>query len=278
MPNRILREGILESAAVASVPIPAQLLYYKLLSIADDYGRYHADPRLIRARCFPLLLDSVSETDVSNWLQLLTNACNGQQLIRIYQTDKGKFFQINNFGQKPRSASKFPEPPCEQLQTLASNCEQAQANDRLYVFGDVCEFGKGDTQASSQEITTETPKISLPEIEVRSLDTPETAEFEEVVGVFLSLGVPMSIQDRVRLEATWWNLLPEERAAARTAVLAEHAEWKTRARAYVPMPLNYFRERRWGRKRAVKGRDSPMTRTERAQEKAAEEFLREKAG
>ena len=51
MPNRILREGILSSERVDALSEGAEILYRRLMSVVDDYGRYFAHPTLIRSAC-----------------------------------------------------------------------------------------------------------------------------------------------------------------------------------------------------------------------------------
>jgi hypothetical protein len=57
VPNRYLREGILDSEAVNRLSEEAELFYRRLMSVVDDYGRIEANLELLRARCFPLQLD-----------------------------------------------------------------------------------------------------------------------------------------------------------------------------------------------------------------------------
>src|SRR5574343_303749 len=134
MPTRLLRDGILESEAVCSLPWAAEVLYRRLMSVADDYGRFSASPKLIRANCYPLQIDKVSDSDVGKWLAQVAEA----GLVRVYPAEDGKrYLEIVKFGQQVRSKSKHPAPPdgpCENLQTVASNCEQATANAHLDVF------------------------------------------------------------------------------------------------------------------------------------------------
>jgi hypothetical protein len=72
LPNRILRDGILESRGVNSLSDDGQLLYYRLLSIVDDFGRYEAAEDILRAKCFPLLLDRWPLTRIN---AALTDVC-----------------------------------------------------------------------------------------------------------------------------------------------------------------------------------------------------------
>jgi hypothetical protein len=57
VPNRILRDGILTSEAVASLDWASEVFYRRLYSIVDDYGRHEAGHQLLRAKCYPLQTD-----------------------------------------------------------------------------------------------------------------------------------------------------------------------------------------------------------------------------
>lgn len=113
MPTRILREGIVTSERVNSLTFAAEIFYRRLMSIADDYGRYFAHPGILRAGCFPLLLSRVSEADVKQML----SECLAADLIVIYAE---KYLFIRNFRQQTRGKSKFPEPSDI---ALLSKCE-----------------------------------------------------------------------------------------------------------------------------------------------------------
>jgi len=53
MPQRFLKPGILTSLRLARCSPWAQLLYYKLLSLVDDYSRFDAHPLLVGRAAFP---------------------------------------------------------------------------------------------------------------------------------------------------------------------------------------------------------------------------------
>lgn len=133
MPNRILREGILESELVCSLPWAAEVLYRRLISVVDDYGRFPATPKLIRAKCYPLQIDKVSDSDIGKWLTQVVEAA----LVRVYPAQDGKrYLQVEKFGQQVRSRSKYPPPPdvCDQL---LADAKQPIANAHLDVDVDV---------------------------------------------------------------------------------------------------------------------------------------------
>lgn len=109
MPNRILREGILTSERVDSLASWASEVFYRrLISVVDDFGRYYANPSLLRAACYPLKLDKVSNADVEKWLA----ECAGAALVSTYEIDGKRYLQVLDFRQHQRAAaSKFPQPP-----------------------------------------------------------------------------------------------------------------------------------------------------------------------
>lgn len=131
MPNRIIRDAILTSETVCSLGWAEEVFYRRLMSIVDDYGRYEANPQLLRSRCYPLQTDHVPVSDIEQWLIQCANA----GLVQIYNVAGKRYLQINKFGQQQRSASKFPQPPADDI-----NCYQAPANEHL----DVSVFGVVD--------------------------------------------------------------------------------------------------------------------------------------
>lgn len=115
MPNRIVREAILSSEAVASLGWAEEVFYRRLMSIVDDYGRHEANPQLIRARCYPLQTDAVKAKDVSAWME----ACQKAGILTLYSSGGKTYLQINKFQQQTRTASKCPAPDSECSQMIA---------------------------------------------------------------------------------------------------------------------------------------------------------------
>ena len=114
MPTRIIREGIISSEAVNILSPAAEIFYRRLMSVADDYGRFHAHPSLLRGACYALQLDRITDKDVSKSLA----ECVAAKLIFLYSG--GKCLQLVKFNQQCRSKSKFPEPTDNEL---LINCE-----------------------------------------------------------------------------------------------------------------------------------------------------------
>ena len=64
MPNRIIKESICESIGLTNCSVFAQELYKRLLTYADDYGRFNADTMIMRARLFPREYEAITEQDI----------------------------------------------------------------------------------------------------------------------------------------------------------------------------------------------------------------------
>jgi hypothetical protein len=156
MPVRILREGILTSERVALLSWPEEVFYRRLMSVVDDFGRYFAQVTLLRAACYPLQLDKVSDSDVGKWLLATEKA----GLVRVYPAQDGKrYVELLNFKQQVRAkASKFPGPASDcqaAAQQLLSNC-LADAKQMIATAhldgdgdGDGDDFEEADASSSS---------------------------------------------------------------------------------------------------------------------------------
>lgn len=107
MASRLIRDGLVESEPFNSISWQAQALFLRLMLKADDFGRYTAEPRLVRAAVFPIQLDHVSDLDVKTWIE----ECEEAALIVTYAVDGKRFLEIPRFDQRLRAKrSKFPAP------------------------------------------------------------------------------------------------------------------------------------------------------------------------
>jgi uncharacterized phage protein (TIGR02220 family) len=114
LPNRILREGILDSDRIESLyragraaGAQAEVLFYRLLVASDDFGRFDGRVAVIRARCFPLK-DQAQTGDLEAHLAALEAAT----LIRRYEVEGKPYLEIANARQRTRAErSRYPDPP-----------------------------------------------------------------------------------------------------------------------------------------------------------------------
>lgn len=82
--NVTIRTGILTSARVDKLSYGAELFYRRLLSAVNGKGVIDATTSILRASCFPLRIDSVSNAQVEEWV----NECVAADLVQI--DDDGK--------------------------------------------------------------------------------------------------------------------------------------------------------------------------------------------
>lgn len=104
MPNRILRDWT-DSFRVERLSAEAERLFVRLIMKADDYGRFHADERLISAACYPLI--DIAQEEIRACIAALC----GADLIHVYTRNGHKYLSIKNFDQRLRAKrSRFPPP------------------------------------------------------------------------------------------------------------------------------------------------------------------------
>jgi hypothetical protein len=144
MPVRILREGILTSERVDLLSPAAEVFYRRLMSVVDDFGRYYANPKLLRSACYPLK-EKLESEQVLQWM----NECVSAGLIVAYQHENKDYLQVERFCQQVRAKkSKFPDPiagaknPLAVAKQLPENDEQTP--ESAHLVGDVGEVGDVD--------------------------------------------------------------------------------------------------------------------------------------
>lgn len=138
MPNRWLKADILTSDRWNGVSLEAQNLYVRLLLVSDDHGRFDGRESVIESTCFPL------KTFACNCAQMLSEL-EAIDLIRGYVDLKGKpFLLIPRFYERPRSKSRFPEPPEEVMQEQGCT----------HLFADACKCKHSNTTATATSTTT----------------------------------------------------------------------------------------------------------------------------
>ena len=67
MPNRILRDYT-DSIQVNELSDGAETFFIRLMMKADDYGKFHGNPKLLKANLYPLK-DTISEKKIAEWIK-----------------------------------------------------------------------------------------------------------------------------------------------------------------------------------------------------------------
>lgn len=109
----------------------AEILFYRLMVKADDFGIYYGNAKLIRSNCFPLRVDDVPADYVELWLNELVRA----GLIIRYLAPDGrtylKFSKWEKHQQIRSKKSKFPQfdDSCKLIKADDSNGYQMISDD-----------------------------------------------------------------------------------------------------------------------------------------------------
>lgn len=117
MPNRIFKESILVSFSVNALSAEGERMLERLILVADDFGRFAADPIIVLSKCFPLKVKAFTVTQISTWLTELVNAPQGSDespgIIRLYEVNGqrlGYFTKWLLHNSCRALKSKFPDP------------------------------------------------------------------------------------------------------------------------------------------------------------------------
>ena len=123
MPNRIIRDALLDSEKYDALPLEARLAFFEILLRADDYGLIPLAHLWLRRHC--PTFDGRSADFADGILSGLAD----QDLIRVYTVDSKRFAFIPQFGNRPQAiAPKYPTPP-ESLTRGAIEEAQRQAKN-----------------------------------------------------------------------------------------------------------------------------------------------------
>jgi len=105
MPNRLIREGWLDSEAIDKLSSDAERFFLRLCLAADDAGRFDGRRDILRSRLFPLKF-GLRSSDVEKLLK----QCVDERLVMPYEWDQKPFLQLVKCQRcSPCVVSKFPD-------------------------------------------------------------------------------------------------------------------------------------------------------------------------
>ena len=108
--GRVIDRKLMASRKVNSVSLGAECLYVRIIILTDDFGRYYADPRILKAHAFPMR--SATERSILKWLEELVDI----GLIRTYSDhdedylEVVKFEDFQTFRADRKRQEAFPKP------------------------------------------------------------------------------------------------------------------------------------------------------------------------
>lgn len=105
MPNRILRDWT-DSETIEKLTVEAEVFFTRLIMKVDDFGRYSANPKLLKSTLFPL--KEYSQEKITTWMK----ECEEVGLIQTYNSNDRNYLVIHGFKQhKRKMISDYPDPP-----------------------------------------------------------------------------------------------------------------------------------------------------------------------
>lgn len=135
MPNRILKESICRSDQINSLSPFEEVLFYRLIVNADDYGRFDGRVAIIKNLLFPLK-ESIRAEQIEKAIKALSSAelvdcytVAGKPFVRLTGWDRHQSIRAKKSKYpSPEDADKHGEATCEHLQSSESKCKQMLAN------------------------------------------------------------------------------------------------------------------------------------------------------
>lgn len=124
MPDRMIRESICTSDTLNELSDFEERFWHRLIVNCDDFGRFYANPSILRGKLFPLA-DGKTKKDMSDALNKLASV----GLVELYTVDGKPFLHVVKWSKYQRTrakTSKFPPPD--------SSCCQMTANVPVVVI------------------------------------------------------------------------------------------------------------------------------------------------
>ena len=127
MPNRVIKDSITCSKEIDSLTWFEEVLFYRLIVKVDDFGRFYADPQIIKSELFPRKED-LTKKAVEDALKKIEKV----GLIRTYNWDGSPYLEITKWAehqQRRAKTSKFPDSKGNRMIADDSKCNQMKSND-----------------------------------------------------------------------------------------------------------------------------------------------------
>lgn len=130
MPNRIIKESICRSDSIDSLSWFEEVLFYRLIVVCDDYGRFDGRSAVVKGSCFPLK-DDITKKQIADALNKLSTV----GLVRGYEVRGKSFLQLTAWEKHQQiraKNSKYPAPDeaCNQL--ISDDCNSPRNRESKY--------------------------------------------------------------------------------------------------------------------------------------------------
>jgi len=144
MPNRVIKQSVCTSPNFNLLDDAAEILFYRLLTFADDHGCFEASPDILRGQLFPKKMSQWTYKKIVNSLVNLAN----HEIILLWTENNRLYGNFLTFASHQRVRSlhnrKTPKPKRatdavsvnEYLASFAVNCQQVADNCRQLTSSD----------------------------------------------------------------------------------------------------------------------------------------------
>lgn len=152
MPNRILKESLTRSESINKLSWFAEVLFYRLIVVADDFGRFDGRAAVIKGTCFPLR--NIRTSQIEKGLNELASV----SMIFTYTVKAKSFLQIANWSkfQSTRAMkSKWPSPEEGNESQLELQNTKAAQSDQILNSANTCKQLHADASRCSRETRNE---------------------------------------------------------------------------------------------------------------------------
>lgn len=223
MPDRLIRDSCKTSLTLANLSHGAERLFWRLTTVADNKGRFHAEVQAVLAAAFPVMLDRIKLREVAGWLGELRDA----DLIQCYEADNREFAVFTKWEKHQRVyaySSKLPEPPVDSGNLRADNRSESRCRSE----------SRSEKIKTSRSTKPRKPRVDL---------SVYPADFEEFWKHY-----PRKVHKGKALKA-WNNLngtMPAlEQVIAAVDVQAKQTDWTKEYGRYIPYPGSWLNAHGW---------------------------------
>ena len=229
MPSRILKESICTSESLAYLSAEAEVLFYRLIVKADDFGLYHGSPKILASLLFPLNVPT--EKKVSSWLAELVRG----GLVATYRDEDGRqYLKLLSWDKHQNRRATKPKYPLPQEYDIT--CHQEVSSDN----SDTCTQMQADSTVNVNENVFGNEKR-------KRVSAQCGAEADEAFDQFWSV-YPRKVgkKDAVKV---WNQIRPNQDLTNQIVQGVEHwkrsEQWTKDDGRFIPYPATFLRGERW---------------------------------
>jgi hypothetical protein len=111
MPNRYIKETCVTSPTLTALSDAGERFFWRLTTVADDYGRFDGNPAVLQGRCVPTLYWPRRRVEMC--LDELCTLVPGDEapLVQLYQVRGRIYGHLTNWKIHQRDRTKEKDPP-----------------------------------------------------------------------------------------------------------------------------------------------------------------------